>query len=330
MAPTLRSTTLGTPTSISASSSVKSTRGNENGTPSPSPRKPPTCTKCKRPRAGHPRSGCPFVDSPSSDHRAKTPPAFIANSIVDALGSMQLGSPSPSPFRERDEETRAAIRSRRQSARQVVPSDTLLSLSSSSQDIVEQLLRPGLLDDDDGSETPRVINWQVTPSKSKPTKAKMPGSLFERSLDLSQATVQNSEDKQELQVPTPSTLSSPSAAQRQSPSTLVRTMSLKERDTFLSTLSNSSGATVYVVPANDVHNLQASAIKIGFHARAVVNKDKTDPQALLVLGPDEKAVRRLFEKVEVERKKVPTGRFGALAGGAMVGAVGAWAGLAFA
>jgi hypothetical protein len=57
--------------------------------------------------------------------------------------------------------------------------------------------------------------------------------------------------------------------------------------------------------------------------------DKSDPQGLLVLGHDEKAVQRLYEKVETESQKSPSGRLRAAAGGAVVGVVGAWAGLAF-
>lgn len=113
------------------------------------------------------------------------------------------------------------------------------------------------------------------------------------------------------------------------PQPLVRSMSLEERDIFVSSLTKASDATVYVVPSDEIHNIQASAIKLGFHTRIMVNKDKHDPQGLLVLGQDEAAVRQLYERVEVERKKVSPGRLGAVAGGAMVGVVGAWAGLAF-
>ncbi|KAE9407267.1 hypothetical protein BT96DRAFT_933597 [Gymnopus androsaceus JB14] len=47
------------------------------------PRKKPHCTKCKRPKAGHPRSGCPFV---ANDKNADTD----SNNIADALGFLTI------------------------------------------------------------------------------------------------------------------------------------------------------------------------------------------------------------------------------------------------
>ena len=249
---------------------------------------------------------------------------------------MQLESPS----RGRDEDTKAVLRDRRKSKNQVVPSQTLLSLSASSQNIVENLLQPGLLCDDDNHPA-RNVQWQesllATPVKPKP-RVKMPGSLFDPSIDSSQSQA-SSGNKQEspvvieqdqlTQPATEADFPSPSSTARHPPQPLVRSMSIEQRDAFLSDLTQTSGAIAHVVPAGDVHNLQASAIKIGFHARVVVNKDKLNTEAVLVLGRDERAVQRLYEKVEMERKQGSTSRLGAAAGGAMVGAVGAFAGLAF-
>jgi len=246
------------------------------------------------------------------------------------MGSMQLESPS----RGRDEETKAVIRERRKSAKQVVPSQTLLSLSASSQEIVEKLLQPELLCDDDNH-----VQWQesLLATPVKPRRVKMPGSLFDPSIDNSQSQVGSgnkrespiAEEQDQLTQPaTEADFPSPSSTARP-PQPLVRSMSIEERDMFISNLTQSSGAIAHVVPAGDVHNLQAYAIKIGFHARVVVNKDKLNTEAVLVLGRDERAVQRLYEKVEMDRKQGSAGRLGAAAGGAMVGAVGAFAGLAF-
>ena len=273
------------------------------------------------------------MDSPSKNDWARIPSAVAATGIIDAMGSMQLESPS----RGRDEDTKAAIRDRRKSANQIIPSQTLLSLSASSQEIVEKLLQPELL----GNNGNVNVRWQesllATPVKPKP-RVKMPGSLFDPSIDSSQSQA-GTDNKRESPVATeqdqltqPATeadFPSPSSTARRHPQLLVRSMSIEERDMFLSNLTQSSGAVAHVVPAGDVHNLQASAIKIGFHARVVVNKDKLNREAILVLGRDEDAVQRLYEQVEMERKQSSTSRLGAAAGGAMVGAVGAFAGLAF-
>ncbi|TFY63147.1 hypothetical protein EVG20_g6437, partial [Dentipellis fragilis] len=58
-----------------------------NTTPKSSTRKVPHCTKCHRPRAGHPRQGCPYADADSP------PPATQPNeaaAISDALGSLHI------------------------------------------------------------------------------------------------------------------------------------------------------------------------------------------------------------------------------------------------
>lgn len=114
---------------------------------------------------------------------------------------------------------------------------------------------------------------------------------------------------------------------------IVRSMSVEEREFFVSSLTRASDATVYVVPKADIAMVHASATKLGFHARAVLGEDDDrDMQGLLVLGRDEKAVQKLSNQVaEGDRKMTGrrSGKLRAAAGGAVVGAVGAWAGLAF-
>ncbi|KAF8231411.1 hypothetical protein L208DRAFT_996994, partial [Tricholoma matsutake] len=79
MAPsTLRSSAPNTPTDKSSDTSTVT------------PRKVPQCSKCKRPKQGHPRSGCPYVDSPLKDKNdIQTTPA-MANNMINALGSMHI------------------------------------------------------------------------------------------------------------------------------------------------------------------------------------------------------------------------------------------------
>ncbi|GLB34181.1 hypothetical protein LshimejAT787_0110650 [Lyophyllum shimeji] len=337
MAPTLRSSAQNTPSGKSATASEQSPV---------TPRKTPTCSKCKRPRAGHPRSGCPYVDSPSNDGTAHTPPPSAGKSIEDALGSMQLASSTPG----RDEDTKAVIRNRRRSslaaqAAALVHGPSLLSLDSDSQGIVERLLQPGMFDDDAKEDTSgaskataKVIQWQeallATPVKPKSARVKMPGSLTTPSPESSQVSVCVEESGKSSAKAAPivaedstAAVDQPLSGATRRPQPLVRSMSAEQREIFLSGLHNSSDATVYVVPRADIHDIHAEAIKLGFHARIVLGKDTNDPQGLIVLGRNETAVKRLYEQVEVERKK--SSRLRAAAGGAVVGAVGAFAGLAF-
>ncbi|KAG5654232.1 hypothetical protein H0H81_005919 [Sphagnurus paluster] len=285
-----------------------------------------------------------FRISPAKTTVRKTAaPTSTGKSIEEALGSMQLVSGTPDHEQgNKHEDTKAAIRNRRRSSQApaLATAQTLQSLDSESQEIVERLLQPGMFDDDeeDGSSSDtkiaaRVVQWQQTivasPVKPNPKRTKMPCSLSTPSPQSSQETV----PADELDVPPApaddddNDAASPPTPSVRRPQPLVRSMSVQQRETFLSSLTSSSDATVYVVPRNDIHNIHAEAIKLGFHARIALGKDTSDPQGLVVLGRDEAAVKRLYSQVEIERKK--SSHFRAAAGGAVVGAVGAFAGLAF-
>jgi len=112
-------------------------------------------------------------------------------------------------------------------------------------------------------------------------------------------------------------------------------MSMEEREAFVKSLNEASDATVYVLPKVDIHDVNATAVKLGFRTRIVMNeRDEDDLQALLVLARDEESFEWLSEKIEKEDKALRKGQqstraFGLVAGGAVIGAVGAWAGLAF-
>ena len=337
-----------TPTLRSAPNTPKSSTTSD--TPTVTPRKVPQCTKCKRPRQGHPRSGCPYSDdSPLTEKQNNIQKAPVAtNNIINALGSMHIASTNP----ERVENTKATIRSHRRRSSihppQLARAETLLSLSSNSQEIVERLLQPGMFDDDTdddagdakGKKTTKIVQWQetvqlATPSKKSKPAVKMPGTLTTPSPETSRESLTTLPNKQETHPPDMSALDSSNSVTSSTPSPhrskpLVRSMSMEQREAFVSNLTNASGATIYVLPASDIHSIQASAIKFGLHARIVMSVDNDDPQGLLVLGQDEKAVHKLCKKVETASKKMPSSRMGAVAGGAVVGAVGAWAGLAFA
>ena len=363
MAPTLRSDSAqNSPTAAERTSNINS--------PTNTPRKAPQCSKCKRPRAGHPRSGCPFVDSPSREAKAQDRPD---NHLSDALGSMTLLSPAPI-----EHEDKSFIRNRRRLSAQarLVPSDSLLSLSTNSSEIVARLLQPGIFDDTDEEDNlgekakiSKVVRWQETiatsfaapntPMKPKtPARSPMPGSLFPPTPESSFASTRPS-DVEEISViirrsniavanpPVNDDASINSASTvEQYVLPLARSMSASEREMFISELKPEPKATICVFDKTDIAAMYAKSVARYKFVFQVMNDDENDSQALLVVGQDEEAVHTLLRQVEAENDRARTrtkaklkeahkpkyGRsssLGMAAGGVVVGAVGAWAGLAF-
>ncbi|KAH9977669.1 hypothetical protein BGW80DRAFT_1283608 [Lactifluus volemus] len=109
MSPTLRSNT------------TSPGRTGVKTTPTKSPRKVPHCSKCQRPRAGHPRQGCPYTESP----RSGIQPTLDITQSMDSL----VISPT---------KTKPHERQRRQPAHEM----TLASLSTESSEILNRLLQP--------------------------------------------------------------------------------------------------------------------------------------------------------------------------------------------
>ncbi|KAG6861986.1 hypothetical protein C0995_009170 [Termitomyces sp. Mi166 len=322
MAPTLRSSAPNTPNSKSTGLKTPS---------SVTPRKAHTCTKCKRPKAGHPRSGCPYTDSQTTAEKELSA-KNAGQTIVDALGSMNLQSPS----READDDTRATIRQRRRQsslAAALITTQSVISLDTETQELVDGLVQPGILDNSpEGGRTPttadKVGQWQeaLTPARSTRKRVKMPGSLSSPSPDSSYGSIKleepsppvpiNITDDEPITTPTSNPAPSTSIPTVQP---LSRSMSMEQRETFLSNLNNNSDATIYLVPRDDIHNIQADAIKVGFYVRVVLEKDTSAPQGdLLVLGRNEAAVKRLHEQLKVEHKQ--SRGFRAATAGAVVGA----------
>jgi hypothetical protein len=91
-------------------------------TPTKSPRKVPRCTKCQRPRAGHPRQGCPYTQSPRSGVQS------APLGITESMNSLAI-----SPTKTKPDEFH-----RRQPTHEM----TLASLSTESSDILNRLLQP--------------------------------------------------------------------------------------------------------------------------------------------------------------------------------------------
>ena len=361
MAPTLRNSSAQNSPTAGGKTSI-------NHSPTTTPRKTPQCSKCKRPRAGHPRSGCPFVDSPSSETKTQDK---AENHLTDKLGSMSLLSPAPIESKE----DKAFIRNRRRLSAQpeLVPSDSLLSLSTSSSEIIARLLQPGMLDDTDEDDNfgdkgkiSKVVRWQETiatssaspntPLKLKtPARSPMPGSLFPPTPESSFASALTS-DVEEISVvirqsniafANPSVADDTSAHStstiEQRPLPLARSMSVSQRETFMSKLNTEAKATLCIFDKTDIAAMYAKAVTLHKFVVQVMNDDKNDSQALLIVGQDEEAVHALLRQVGAENRRakaklkevhIPksescSSKLGMAAGGVVVGAVGAWAGLAF-
>ncbi|KAF5333612.1 hypothetical protein D9611_002760 [Ephemerocybe angulata] len=372
--------------------------GSVNSSPSTTPRKVPCCTKCKRPRAGHPRTGCPYVDSdgtpaPSTPEPSPLKPKATASRsttpakqgrrsiggarggpLEAAMGSMQIREATPE---EEEEQKRAMAKARRRSQPLNQKGPSLLSLSTTSGEIVERLLQPGILDEDTEPEDnggfvasplqtkpSRIIQWQetvrietkVTPDwkpvlsrpKSSP-QSPMPGTLYTPNTSFfeSQATVKVEDGvgpRIMVTSPTHSQISESQSARqtppasKQAPRGLGRTMSMEQREYFLSQVGSTSKGTIHVLPKASVDGFADDAREMGFLAQVVKTEDEDDSQAFLVVGKDDAEVDRLVNRIAKQDKLQTPGsapgagsksRLGAVAGGAVVGAVGAWAGLAF-
>ena len=351
MAPTLRN----------SSAQNSPTRTSVNHSPTITPRKTPQCSKCKRPRAGHPRSGCPFVDDSPTKTQGKPD-----NHLTEALGSMSLLSPAPIESKE----DKAFIRNRRRLSAQpeLVPSDSLLSLSTNSSEIVARLLQPGMFDDTDEDDNlgdkgkvSKVVRWQETIAASSPSPLKlktparspMPGSLFPPTPESSFASARAS-DVEEISVVVRRSnvaFANPDDASAQSTSTststveqralpLARSMSALQREVFMSQLEPEAKATLCVFDKTDIAAMYAKAVVQHKFVVQVMNNDENDSQALLVVGRDEEAVNALLRQVEAENERATaklqsskpesrSSKLGIAASGVVVGAVSAWAGLAF-
>jgi len=186
-------------------------------------------------------------------------------------------------------------------------------------------------------------------------RSPMPGSLFpptpessfvsNRTSDVEQPSVVVRRSNVAFAVPDDASADSPSTA-GQCALPLARSMSALQREMFMSEVSTGAKATLCVFDKTDIAAMYAKAVTIHKFVFQVMNKDKDDSQALLVVGQDEEAVHALLRQVETENERAKAklkevmprlspkqGRnpsnFGMAAGGVVVGAVGAWAGLAF-
>jgi hypothetical protein len=318
MSPKLRSSAPSSPMSPISKGSTR--------TPSQTPpRKAPCCTKCGRPRAGHPRSGCPYTEKTQSPEPG----------IAEALGSLQLIGPV---------DDKNAVRARHRSLELAqTPGVSVVPVSSISSRDLELISQPSRVREespDDGlnQRMRRIVRWQETleviadrPPPDPPLRGKsvMPGTLLtpDSSMFGSPACSPPPPDRQPTahdHTPIPVTGST-------GPRSLARSLSVQEREAFLNGLVESTQAppaSVFTIPMDEIYRIQHSAAKLGFHSRIVAGEDNSD--GWLILGSDDKAVQMLFEGVNGKRKaRKQSAPFHVAATGAVVGAVATFTGLAF-
>ncbi|KAI0322493.1 hypothetical protein OF83DRAFT_1093551 [Amylostereum chailletii] len=323
MAPTTRSSAPSTPT--------KNQAGGQTS-PKSASRKIPHCTKCQRPRAGHPRQGCPF-STPSTPISDAHP-----SSITEALGSMHIqpvkGEGKVSP-----------------PSQPLINNDTLTSLSTDSSFILHGLSQPGIMRDESlGGRAPGDDQSTRNGSPSKAKLRREQGRIMPGTLVTPRPSFLESDPpfSQQTEVAIPSdhaTLAKQGADEDSSKAStimmtslrsaqpLTRTESEVEREVFLDRLgqiSKHSPAAVYVVPTADLVVVTASARKLRYCTRTVTpgSPASMGTDSFLVIGMDEEAVNVLYDRLSSD------GRSGkrvlnAAAGGAVAGAVATFTGLAF-
>ncbi|KAJ3814021.1 hypothetical protein F5876DRAFT_62673 [Lentinula aff. lateritia] len=325
-------------------------------------RKVPHCSKCKRPRAGHPRSGCPFV-TPTDENGSDR----SSTNLSDALGSITLDGqetpprktparragrrslgPAPPSVPVEFEDTKQVIRERRRSekATALAHSQTLQSLSDSD---LEALLLPAgrdVSDDEKGGETEEEDHWKdriemLSAGGDIPTRAIMPGTLVTPSPWSSFASIPEENKHGIVQTSSPSNASSSSTetisveivspSSATAPRPLARTMSMEERAGFIAHLEELSSAKAYVLSRADLTELRGRAPK-GLYTRFLM--DEEAGRNVLVVGRDELDTERLYQTLDAEKQQTMYATRGvsmkSAAGGAVFGAVATFTGLAFA
>lgn len=354
---------LSTPSKAKPRSSVGATT--DLSTPGTSPRRTPHCKTCHRPRQGHPRSGCPYIEPTMSDQTSGA-----TEDIVDELSSLHIVNPNDkrSSF-STETPTHSKNLKRRLSVRfALLPAGSLASLSTTSSEIVERLLQPGMMsnvsddddddDDGDGDGQRAIMQWKRTltspesPLEGAPELSSRGGNEPHATSHSSSGTGLSRRMPCTLRTPTPSLVSTEPLSSHptsdsvdmnktvfldsdseRKPNPLTRTMSADERSLFLDNLTQSSGAApamLFSVPLIDLKAVQYDAEKLGFSVRVLPNGSSREHRWVILAKEGDAAEfleQRLTEEEEKGRKA--KGNFGVAAGGALVGAVATFTGLAF-
>ncbi|KAG2073577.1 hypothetical protein BDR04DRAFT_1141130 [Suillus decipiens] len=375
------------PISLSTSSKAKprSSVGATTGlsTPGTSPRRTPHCKSCHRPRQGHPRSGCPYIEPTMSDQSSGA-----TEDIVDELSSLRIVNcndersslSTETPTQSKNLKRRLSVRFA------LLPAGSLASLSTTSSEIVEKLLQPGMMsnvsdgdddddddDDDDGDDGDdggggggggdrngqrAIIKWKrtlISPESPPEDTLQLTSGAGNEPYATNHTSSGTSLSRRmpcTLRTPTPSLVSTEPLSSHPTsdsidmnktvfldsdseskPNPLARTMSADERSLFLDNLTQSSGvapAMLFSVPLIDLKAVQYDAEKLGFSVRVLPNGSLQEHRWVILAKEGDAAKfleQRLTEEEAKERKT--KGNLGVAAGGALVGAVATFTGLAF-
>lgn len=290
--------------------------------------------------------------------------------IVDEMSSLRIvNSNDERSSVSTETPTQSKNLKRRLSVRfALLPAGSLTSLSTTSSEIVERLLQPGMMsnvfdgedhDDGGGGDGQRAImRWRRTltspesPPEEAPEISSRAGNEPYATGHASPGTGLSRLMPCTLRTPTASLVSTEplsshptsdfvdmnkavflDADSERKPNPLARTMSADERSLFLDNLTQSSGvapAMLFSVPLIDLKAVQCDAEKLGFSVRMLPNGSSQEHRWVILAKEGDAAEflqRRLTEEEEKGRKK--KGNLGVAAGGALVGAVATFTGLAF-
>ena len=322
------------PTLRSAQSSPTGKPALLNASPGIAPgRKAPKCAKCAQSRRGHPRSGCPNVaksedmsTSPTKERKER-----LEEDLSKALKSIGLGPLVPEechgrhPVGYRARITASKDNDSKRSKGQNTTAPIKFKMNSGPQTLMPGTLKAPSWE----SSIEGLPNVELSPTKNS---IGIQTSFRGFNCDAVSAPLSD------LQFKSPPLVSKPLPLQR--------SQTLEQRQLFLASLSRASPASVYIHKRQDVDEVKVSAEAAKLHVRPVYNEDKEEEDVLLVIGSDLNAVEKLAEELteSIENPKLNTasnisntaGRtssasstFKAVASGAIMGALGTWAGLAF-
>lgn len=247
------------------------------------------------------------------------------------------------------EDTDTAKRTRRRQSRRsavpLEPTESLSSIPSDTSGIMRSLVSPA-----DGSDTeieeedvpqasPRrkigenkAVHWKSPKArKSGVKKELMPCTLIAPTPESSFASSSGSLIVRYIEPSETSSAASSSVVSSQSSSSSTEPLS------FIDMLGKRYSSTqARMLPKEDITSIEREALEHGLHTRRVA-ADEADSQQLLVIGQDPADTQRFCEalkdKDNDDKHTKKTGRAGVLksvAGGLVVGAVGAVAALAYA
>ncbi|KAJ7214385.1 hypothetical protein GGX14DRAFT_696609 [Mycena pura] len=354
MPPTLRSSPASQRTTRNSSKTPISTPEKHS---TPTPGKARYCATCKRPRKGHPRTGCPFTDEvdagqPDGDVSQEGSPTCTVADALDALNLTAADADIDSEGEESFENagsggTKGGKKPFARMPGMLAPEPSWMysesSQTSSTPESTPEMESiemkrerkprtpvtpmPGML-----APLPSWIYSQSSQVSCKDESPPSPDASFSSAsspyLGLSQLTECDDVPSQCVPdcVPPPP---DPAPHTR----SLARTLTEGERAAFTASLAHLAKAAVFVLPAADAPSAAAAAMDRGLSAR-LLQLDHAD--VLLIVGHTEGAVAVLEHQVEAKMHALvpPTqGALGAAAKAVLIGAVGAvaaWGALAFA